>query len=227
MTVGLEKPARFAAPTNGVAAGVSGEAVTTPVDGSPPTSSEADGPTDEALADRWQGGSAEAFAELVGRFHQRLFHFLFQATGRRHDAEDLTQETFLAAHRSIGRYSAGRTFGPWLFGIARHAVASHWRRRRSTETLPEDFEERPGPEADPAGAAETGDDRQALWQIARRLKPAQFQVLWLRYGEDFDVAEVARAMGITRIHTKVLLYRARNELARRLNVRPGASGGRR
>ncbi len=179
--------------------------------------------TDETLARWWQEGSDAAFAELVGRFYGRIFNFLWHATGHREDAEDLTQETFLAAHRSIPRYQPARTFGPWLFGIARHTLADHWRRQRPCDELPPDF-------ADPISTSENApaarEERgSALWQQARRLKPRQFEALWLRYGEGFDIAGVARALGITRIHAKVLLFRARKELARRAGSGKGRTKG--
>jgi len=168
---------------------------------------------DEVLARQWQAGSDAAFTELIARFHRRVFSFQFHSTQRREDAEDLTQETFLAAHRSVRRYQPERTFAPWLFGIARHALADHWRRARPHEELPADYAGQPGPEeTTPTEADERG---VRLWGQARRLKPQLFAALWLRYGEGFDIAAVARALDVTRIHAKVILFRARKELARR------------
>ena len=168
---------------------------------------------DEVLARQWQQGSDAAFTELIVRFHRRVFSFQFHATQRREDAEDLTQETFLAAHRSVRRYQPGRSFAPWLFGIARHVLADHWRRARPHEELPADYSGRTGSdETTPADADERG---ARLWGQARRLKPQLFAALWLRYGEGFDIASVACALGVTRIHAKVILFRARQELARR------------
>lgn len=180
----------------------------------------ADGPSarvaDEVLARQWQAGSDAAFTELIARFHRRVFSFQFYSTQRREDAEDLTQETFLAAHRSVRRYQPDRTFAPWLFGIARHVLADHWRRARPHEELPADYAGRPGPEASlPTEADERG---ARLWGQARRLKPHLFAALWLRYGEGFDIASVACALGVTHIYAKVILFRARKELARRCHA---------
>ncbi|MHB9010298.1 MAG: sigma factor-like helix-turn-helix DNA-binding protein, partial [Limisphaerales bacterium] len=63
---------------------------------------------------------------------------------------------------------------------------------------------------------QAADEPHQIWTRARRLKPRQFEALWLRYAEGLDVAGVAAAMGVTRVHAKVLLFRARHELARRL-----------
>ena len=74
-------------------------------------------------------------------------------------------------------------------------------------------------EENPADLLAGKDDADALWRLARTLKPRHWEVLWFRYGEGFSVAETARAMRTNEIHVKVLLHRARARLARRLAAR--------
>ena len=62
------------------------------------------------------------------------------------------------------------------------------------------------------------EDGQNLWRFAReRLGENQFQALWLHYVEDMDTAQIAQVLGKTRVHVKVLLFRARLILGRKLN----------
>ena len=180
--------------------------------------------TDEALASAARAGSRDAFATLVHRLHGRVFSFLFQATRHRSDAEDLTQETLVRAWQAIDRYDAPRPFAPWLFGIARHVLGHHFRCRRSEVELPDDLDQQAAEGPTPAEGALANDDAAGLWRQARRLKPRHFEALWLRYAEGFELAEVARALGISRLHTKVVLHRARAELARRLGGRAPNGG---
>ena len=64
-----------------------------------------------------------------------------------------------------------------------------------------------------------------MWALARRQLPdAQFQALWLRYTEGMNVAEIAQVLRKTRVHVKVLLFRARHALARDLELRAAAAG---
>lgn len=166
-------------------------------------------PAASDLARRAAEGSIEAFEELAIQFEPRIYGFLARRLGNAHDAQDLTQETFVRAWRNIARFDPTRNFATWLFVIARRAAANHFRSRRIHDELSEDFI---------AQTPETGAaDAEGLWRAAKKLKPSHYEVLWLRYAENFSVAETAKVMGLTAIHVKVILHRARKELARRLN----------
>jgi RNA polymerase sigma-70 factor (ECF subfamily) len=169
-----------------------------------------------------QAGDREAFGQIVRRHTDRIHGFLVRWTGNVQDAEDLTQETFLKAYLGVARFAAGRPFLPWLFTIARRTAVSHLRRARPTEPLTPNTPE-PVAGDDPAAQSAVSDERAALWDLARRLKPRQYEVLWLHYGEGFAVADVARIMGLTSIHVKVLLHRARTRLVQ-LAARSGHRG---
>lgn len=165
------------------------------------------------VARQAQRGDVAAFEKLVAEFDQRIFGFLRQRLGNDHDAQDVTQETFVKAWRSIERFDPERDFATWLFVIARRTAANHHRARRDHDEIPEEMA---SGDAEPTASAEAHERSDALWACARRLKPRQFEALWLRYAEGFSVAETAKILGLTAIHTKVILHRARNDLARKL-----------
>jgi RNA polymerase sigma-70 factor (ECF subfamily) len=167
----------------------------------------------EELARLSAQGSLAAFEQIVLRFQSQIFNFLHLFTRHRQDAEDLTQETFCRAWRGLHRYNPSLSFAPWLFSIARHTAASHFRSAETFDELPPDtgvIEE------NPASVLATKDDADTLWRLARTLKHRHGEVLWFRYGEGFSIAETARAMRTNQIHVKVLLHRARASLAGRL-----------
>ena len=168
----------------------------------------------ERLAELCQGGCQEAFSRLVDLLHARIFNFLVQISGNREDAEDLTQETFVRAFRGMDRYTPGRPFAPWIFTIARRAACSHYRSKRMFEPLPDEPSLLPSHNETPATLLVRQDDATSLWALARRLKPKQFEALWLRYAEDLSVSEVAGVMQTNSLHVRVLLHRARLELER-------------
>jgi RNA polymerase sigma-70 factor (ECF subfamily) len=164
------------------------------------------------IAARAAAGSIEAFEELAIQFEPRIYGFLCRHIGNAHDAQDLTQETFVRAWRAIGRFDPKRDFATWLFVIARRAAANHFRARRVHVELSDDVA---------AEIVESKSDEAAdLWRVARKLKGNQYEALWLRYDEGFSVAQTARVMGLTTIHVKVILHRARKELARRIQRNP-------
>jgi RNA polymerase sigma-70 factor (ECF subfamily) len=172
-------------------------------------------PSAEQLAARCQGGCPDSFEQLVLRYEAQIFNFLHQFARNRQDAEDLTQVTFLKAYRNLSRYKPALAFAPWLFSIARRTAASHFRSRENFEELPVDGEI---VEEDPANLLASKDEQNALWRLARTLKPKQWEVLWLRYGEGFSIAETALVMRTNQIHVKVLLHRARGNLSKRLTA---------
>ena len=163
-----------------------------------------------ALARQASEGSIEAFEELAIQFEPRIYGFLCRHIGNAHDAQDLTQETFVRAWRGIARFDANRDFATWIFVIARRSAANHFRSRRVHEELNEDFA---------VEIAASSADGEGLWRAAKKLKPSYYEALWLRYAEGFSVAQTAKVMGLTTIHTKVILHRARKELARHITRR--------
>lgn len=181
----------------------------------------------EQLAARCQAGCRESFELLVEKFEQRIFNFLCQMTGNRHDAEDLTQDTFVKVYRNIHRYRPMFAFSTWLFTIAKRTAFSHFRSAKPSEEL--SVEQDPDFD-DPSVLLQQKDDQLSVWNVAKKLKPNQYEALWLRYGEGLSVAETAQIMNTNQIHIKVLLHRGRQQLAKHLRHHEtgfqfGESGG--
>jgi RNA polymerase sigma-70 factor, ECF subfamily len=170
------------------------------------------------LARRAGEGCEESFARLVGQFSGSVFNYLYRITGRHHDAQDLTQETFLKAYRGLRRDQRPRSFQAWILTIARRTALNHFRSARPTEELHPDSQV---DHHDPSALAAERDEQGSIWHLARTLKPRQYEVLWLRYAEGLSIEETARVTRLGRIHVRVLLHRARVQLARRL--RPDGS----
>jgi RNA polymerase sigma-70 factor (ECF subfamily) len=169
--------------------------------------------TCQELAEQCQDGDQRAYAELLDRYGPRIHRFLLGLVGNAHDAEDLTQVVFVKAYRNIHSFDTMRSFGPWLFAIARRTAATFYRKNHPTTQIEGDP---PSNEAGPRKQAESRDDCEHIWRYARTLKQRYFQVLWLRYREEFSMPEIAEAMGTTKSNTKVLLHRARSDLAKKL-----------
>jgi RNA polymerase sigma-70 factor (ECF subfamily) len=167
--------------------------------------------TPEELARRCQGGCPDSFAELVRLYQDRIFSYLWRLTGNAHDAEDIAQDTFLKAYQAMHRFDGSGSFTSWLFVIAKRTALNHLRDSRR-EVASETAEE--VDQASPALLLEQADEQNSLWSMARRLKPAQYEALWLRYGEGLSVAETARVMGMGQIRVRVLIHRGRGQLAR-------------
>ena len=174
--------------------------------------------SDEDLARQSQGGDFAAFEELVSRYENRIYSFVFRSCGHDADAREVTQDTFVRAFSAIAQFDPGRPFASWLFAIARRKGIDCFRARipGDGQSAPEEFD----PD-DPSELLARREDAQDLWRRARRsLTDSQFQALWLRYAEEMDVAQIGRVLGKTQTYVKVLLFRARHKLAAELETVP-------
>lgn len=162
-------------------------------------------PSLEELAVRARGGEADCFDELARRLREPLTRFIRRRLDGGVDAEDVVQETLLRAYRGLDGYDPSRRFTTWLYAIGKNVAADHRdlaRRRQERE--------RQAPIAAEALAAADVPD---VWRAARRaLGDDAYRALWLRYGQDLSVAEVAREIGRSVVATKVMLFRARRKL---------------
>lgn len=182
----------------------------------------ADGAELATLVRRAQGGEVEAFTGLLERFETRVFHFVLRMLRNAHDAEDVTQDTFVKAWRHLASFRPENQFSTWLLTIARRTALNHLRARRPTEALTEQAE--PVTES-PRDTATSREHAESVWQLARRLKPDQYEVLWLCYGEGFAVKEIARIMNTNSIRVRVLLHRARKRMSEWLKQTSLETGG--
>ena len=167
----------------------------------------------EELARQAKRGCRASFAELVRRFAPRLQVFLCQRTTDHHDAEDLVQDTFVRAWQNIRRYRESYRFSTWLFTIGARLAVSHHRKKCVRLRSAPAPQEQPGP-SEAAGNRQRHDD---LWTLARGLSDLQYEVLWLKYGQEMSVKEIARTMRRSQVSVKVSLHRARVNLLKRWN----------
>jgi RNA polymerase sigma-70 factor (ECF subfamily) len=175
--------------------------------------------SDEELASQVAAGSHSSFEELVSRYSSRLFYFLRHRFKTDQDTEDLIQETFLKAFRNIDRFSAEHKFSTWLYTIAiRQAIS----RFRSNKNKPSPLDLPTLPE-NPQDIVIRKQESQNIWNLASKLGKMQYEALWLHYGEDTPIKEMAKILGKQPITVRVLLHRARLNLAKMIG-HPIASG---
>jgi RNA polymerase sigma-70 factor, ECF subfamily len=182
-----------------------------------PTPGSAAVPCDEVEIVRAASqGDGRAFEQIVHLHHRRVLNFLYQMTRQRQDAEDLTQQTFVKAFQHIDRVDCQRPIINWLLTIARRTALNHFRSIRKWEFAPAELASH---EPSPARQLEQQDRAENLWARARRvLSQREFEVLWLRCAEELSTEETARITGLTQIHVKVLVHRARQHLMKGENA---------
>ncbi|OGD25995.1 MAG: hypothetical protein A2V57_10425 [Candidatus Aminicenantes bacterium RBG_19FT_COMBO_65_30] len=174
--------------------------------------------TDEELAREARAGSRRSFEELARRYKRRLFVYLRPRLGSDQDAEDMVQETFLKLFRNIRSYDPAFRFSTWLYTSAnRLAISSYRKKEIAAGRLDAEVA---GNLADPTVGASGETGTKGLWDTARTLGGNQFRALWLRYGEDMTVEEIAGVLGRSRLAVRLLLHRARTNLMKRVGPAP-------
>jgi RNA polymerase sigma-70 factor (ECF subfamily) len=175
--------------------------------------------TDEELAREARAGSRRSFEELALRYKRRLFAYFRPRLGSDQDAEDLVQETFLKLYRNIHNYDPAHRFSTWLYTSAnRLAISSYRRKRTAAGKLGAEFA---GDTENLAVQAAGETTSTGLWDAAGTLGGNQYRVLWLRYGEDLTIEEIAASIGKSRLAVRLLLHRARTNLMKRVGPAPG------
>lgn len=170
------------------------------------------------LVERARAGDRDAFDELVREHFALVYAMLHRHVGNHEDAEDLAQECFVRAWRSLALYRTDGSFQGWLARIAVHLARDHHRgvsRRPRLASAPPELESF-APARDP-GPGETLGQRELGFRLAEALRELPHRLraaLVLRVLEERDYEEVGTALGVTRATARTHVMQARKRLLR-------------
>jgi RNA polymerase sigma-70 factor, ECF subfamily len=155
-----------------------------------------EGVDDRALVDAVLGGDRQAFGHLVERETRSVYRACLRILGRPHDAEDVTQESFVAAYRAIRTYRGEGSLRAWLLRIATRQSFRRLSQRRATV----DLDAIPAPRLADASSEPTRvmidlESRRAVQEAVAALPEPYREVVALRFFGDLSLAEVADATG--------------------------------
>jgi RNA polymerase sigma-70 factor, ECF subfamily len=174
-------------------------------------------PDEGFLVARARRGDAAAFEELVRR-HQRRVYAVALRIVRAHDvADDVSQEAFVRAWRSLDGFETGRPFAPWVCRIAANLAINHVRSPRAREEgLPEGHAETPAADPGPLGSVLDAEAGRVLDAAVAALPAEQRAVFVLRAVEEMSYDAIAEALSLSPGTVMSRLFRAREKLARAL-----------
>jgi RNA polymerase sigma-70 factor (ECF subfamily) len=185
----------------------------------PPVAAAADGAAlaEASLIEAARAGDAAAFSELVDRHMRRAFAVAYRLLGQRQDAEDVVQDSFVAALVKIDTFEPGRPFAPWLLRIVANRALNLRKSRALRQTEPIPAGAASGNES-PMDAAERGERQRALRGALRELPEQQRWIVELFEIDGFTSPEIAgmleMAEGTVRWHLHTARQRLRTVLAR-------------
>jgi RNA polymerase sigma-70 factor (ECF subfamily) len=172
---------------------------------------------DSALIRKAAEGDFAAWEPLIRAHQEPVFRLAYLIVGDADDAEDIAQEAFVRAWRHLGRFDSTRPLRPWLLAITANLARN---RRRSAgryfSALMRTFQDQPA-QADVEEHHSQGLEAGELWRAVRSLRPADQQIVYLRYFLELSTAETAEALQIAEGTVKSRLKRALEKLRARID----------
>ena len=185
---------------------------------------------DRILVDRFKNGDPSAFDEMVARYWNRIYSMVNQLLRNPQDAEEVTQDAFIRAHRGLDKFRGDSAFSTWLYQIATNLARNRywywWRRKRDKSVS---FDAPIGADSDitladiiPADVETPGDmtvTQEFVTRIGRgmeRLGAKHREILILRNVKNLSYEEIADILGISIGTVKSRIARARESLRAKL-----------
>ena len=173
---------------------------------------------EESLVRRAQQRDQEAFTQLYEQHFDRIYRYVALRIGDKIEAEDMTQQVFINALRSISSFKwKGIPFSAWLFRIAHNQVVDYLRKKAKQATIPLD-ESQASSDSNPQLVAERRLDIEQLLLATKQLTEAQREVVSLRFAGELSIAQVAKVMGKSEGAVKALQHSAIVALRKALMV---------
>jgi len=160
-------------------------------------------------------GKTGAFSYIVDRHKDKAFNLAFRICGSREEAEEITQDSFLKAYRSLNGFKMKSSFATWLYRIVYNTSISYVRARKKGVLSLEDF---PADVIDflTDNSSEEGAEREyrnALIGFAlQKINEEERGLITLFYYEEMSTDEISDVIGISKSNIKVRLYRARQKM---------------
>jgi RNA polymerase sigma-70 factor, ECF subfamily len=172
---------------------------------------------DHDLVEQARAGDQEAFRALVEGHSRPIFRTAFRILGDEPQAEDVVQETFLRAYRSLGKFDGRSQFGSWLYRIAvncAYDLMRHEKRRGGASDLPDDgvLELLASDEPHPDRRVQSGEIGRAVRRVLAAMSAAERSAFALRHFEGRSIQEIGQMLGMRDGATKQAVFRAVRKL---------------
>jgi len=175
----------------------------------------------ESVIERARGHDAEALGEIYRRYVRRVFGLCRYMLDSRERAEDATSEVFLKLQRSIKSYDGSIPFPRWLLRVAGNQCIDALRRQRRGQVIVDVDDgatavEAPSAQPSPLGAVMSKEERAQVRDAIARLPENYRLPLVLRYYSELSYDEIAQQLDLRRNYVAALIFRAKQELRRKL-----------
>ncbi|UCC38539.1 MAG: sigma-70 family RNA polymerase sigma factor [Candidatus Aminicenantes bacterium] len=188
---------------------------------------------DQILIDRFTSGDARAFQELVERYKKKVYYLAYDITGDHHEAEDVSQEVFVKAFRSLNTFRRDAKMSSWLYKITVNSSIDSLRKKSSKPETSMDIIEKAdvqnsslgsSTELDPVRTAESLLLQKQISYALQKVSPKERSVFVMRHYNDLKIREIAEILDISIGTVKALLFRSIKKLRKELSTYRGNPG---
>jgi RNA polymerase sigma factor (sigma-70 family) len=164
------------------------------------------------IIERVQHGDANAFSCLVTKYQDVVFSIALKVLKNRNDAEEIAQETFIKAFRSISSFRGKSKFSTWLFSIAYNTCMTSVRKKKFPATNIDEIRLEDEDE-DWDDLEITEEEKSVMLEMSlKKLPEDDYTLIILYYYEEQSIEDVSRIVGLSESNVKVKLHRARKKL---------------
>lgn len=160
-------------------------------------------------------GNSNSFSYIVDRHKDKAFNLAFRICGNREEAEEIAQDSFMKAYRSLGSFKMKSSFATWLYRIVYNTAISNVRVKKKGVLSLEDF---PADATDFIGTNTTEEEAESEYRKSivnfalQKLSEEERGLITLFYYEEMDSDEISEVTGIGKPNIKVKLFRARQKM---------------
>jgi RNA polymerase sigma-70 factor (ECF subfamily) len=177
--------------------------------------------TDKIIVKQVKEGDIPAFSQLIERYQDMAFTLALSIVKNREEAEEVTQDSFMKAFKSIGSFQEKSLFSSWLYRIVYNTAISKHRLKKPVTTELDTkemraFEHQHANET--TGKLETSERKKILKQALAKLNEDEAYLIILYYYKELSVDEIQKITGLTISNIKVKLHRARKQLHEQLSL---------
>ncbi len=159
-------------------------------------------------------GRTSSFSILIDRYKDGIFNLAFRICGNREDAEEITQDTFLKAFRSLSGFRKDSSFGTWLYRIAFNTTLTNMRKRTNQPGYLDEMSD--FVHMDIWDGSDKSDHEERSKEIVntalKSLSGEERAIITLFYFDEKMTEEIADITGLSISNVKVKLFRARNKM---------------
>jgi RNA polymerase sigma factor (sigma-70 family) len=164
------------------------------------------------IIERIQKGDTNAFSFLVTKYQDVVFSISLKVLKNRDDAEEVAQETFIKAFRSVSSFRGKSKFSTWLFSIAYNTCITSVRKKKFPTTSIDQVQLN-DEEEDWDDFDLTGEERSKMLEMSlKKLPEDDYTLVILYYYEEQSIEDISRIVGLSESNVKVKLHRARKKL---------------